>query len=96
MTVITYGPNKPRTSGSTTAMTASESRKATKIVSICSGRDDIMIRDYHLQRHHFQETNWRIQSVDEIWTIRVSSLRPGHIPRHSVYICTSKIRNYYY
>jgi len=30
-----------------------------------------MIRDYHLQRHHFQETNWRFQSIDEIWIVRV-------------------------
>jgi len=49
----------------------SESRKATKIVYICYGRDDIMIRDYHLLRHHFQETNWRMQSIDEIWIVRV-------------------------
>ena len=86
MTIITYGPNKLWTSGTTTAMTAWESTKATKIVYICYGRDDIIIRDYHLQRHHFQDTNWRIQSIDEIWTIRVSSSRPGHIPRHSVNI----------
>ena len=71
MTIITYGPNKLWTSGIATAMTASESRQATKIVYISYGRDDIMIRDYHLQRHHFQETNWRIQSIDEIWIVRV-------------------------
>jgi len=29
-----------------------------------------MIRDYHLQWYLFQETNWRIQSIDEIWIIR--------------------------
>jgi len=85
MIIITYGPNMLWTSGITTAMTASKSRKATKMVYICYGRDNIIIRDYHLQRHHFQETNWRIQSIDEIWTIRVSSW-PGHIPRHSVSI----------
>ena len=42
MTIITYGPNKLWTSGSTLATTVSESRKATKIVYICYGRDDIM------------------------------------------------------
>jgi hypothetical protein len=31
-----------------------------------------MIRDYHLQRHHFQNSNWRIHSIEEIWIIRVS------------------------
>jgi len=71
MTIITHGPNMLWTSGNTTAMTASESGKATKIVYNSYGRDDIMIRDYHLQRHHFQETNWRIQSIDEIWIVRV-------------------------
>jgi len=45
MSIITHGPNKLWTSGNTTAMTASESRKATKIVYNCHGRDDIMIRD---------------------------------------------------
>jgi len=30
-----------------------------------------MIRDYHLQRFHFQDTNWRILSTDEICIIRV-------------------------
>jgi hypothetical protein len=34
-----------------------------------------MIQDYHLQRHHFPETNWRIQSIDEIWIIRVFILK---------------------
>jgi len=43
MTIITYGPNMLWTSGSTTTMTASKSRKATKIVYISYGRDDIMI-----------------------------------------------------
>ena len=43
MTIITYGPNKPWTSGITTSMTASESRKGTKIVYNCYGRDVIMI-----------------------------------------------------
>jgi len=38
VTIITYGPIKLWTSGSTTATTASESRKATKIVYICYGR----------------------------------------------------------
>jgi len=71
MTILTYGPNKLWISGSTTAMTVSESRDATKIVYISYRRDDIMIRDYHLQRHHFQETDWRIQSIDEMWIIRV-------------------------
>jgi len=42
MTIIIYGPNKLWTSGITTTMTESESRKATKIVYICYGRDDIM------------------------------------------------------
>jgi hypothetical protein len=77
MTIITYGPNKLWTSGITTAMTASKSSKATKIVYNCYGRDDIIIRDYHLQRHHFQETNWRIQSIDEIWIIRVFIFKAG-------------------
>jgi len=36
-----------------------------------------MIRDYHLQRHHFEETNWRIQSIDEIWIIRVFIFKAG-------------------
>jgi len=53
VTIITYGPNKLWTSGSTHGY----------------GRDDIMIQDYHLQRHHFQDTNWRIQSIEEIWII---------------------------
>jgi hypothetical protein len=38
VTIITYRPNKRWTSGITTTMTASESRKATKIVYICYGR----------------------------------------------------------
>ena len=45
--------------------------KATMIVYNCYRRDDIIIRDYHLQRRHLQETNWRIQSIEEIWIIRV-------------------------
>jgi len=57
MTIITDGQNKLWTSGSTTAMTVRKSRKATKIVYNCYGRDDIIIRDYHLQMHHVQETN---------------------------------------
>jgi hypothetical protein len=86
MTIITYGPNMLWTSGITTAMSASKSRKATKSVYICYGRDDIIIRDYDLQRHHVQDTIWRIQSIDEIWTIRVSSSWPGYNSRHSVSI----------
>jgi hypothetical protein len=50
MTIITNGPNRLRTFGSTHY----------------DRRDDIMIRDYHLQRHHFQDTNWKIQSILEI------------------------------
>jgi len=87
MTIITYGPNKHWTSGSTTGMTASESRKAIKIVYICYGRDDIMIRDYHLLRHHFLVTNWRIQSIEEIWIIRVFIFKAGiHSTALSQYI----------
>jgi len=84
MTINTNARSMLWTSGSTTAMTASMSRKASNIVYICYGTDDIILRDYHLQRHHFQDTIWRIQSIDEIWTIRVSSSWPGCIPRHSV------------
>jgi len=40
-------------------------------LSIFATGDDIMIRDYHPQRYHFRETNWRIQSIEEIWIIRV-------------------------
>jgi len=58
-------------------MTVRKSKKATKIVYNCYGRDDIMIRDYHLQRHHFQETNWRIQSIDKIRIIRVFIFKAG-------------------
>jgi len=87
MTIITDGPNKLWTSGSTTAMTVRKSRKATKIVYNCYGRDDIIIRDYHLQRHHFRETNWRIQSIEEIWIIRVFILKAGtHSTALSQYI----------
>ena len=32
--------------------------------------------DYHLQRRHFQDTKWRIQSIDEIWIVRVF-IKPG-------------------
>jgi len=77
VTIITHVPNKLWTSGMTTAMNASESRKATKIANISYGRDVIMIQGYHLQRHHFQETNWRIQSIDEIWIIRVFIFKAG-------------------
>jgi len=87
MTIITYGPNKLWTSGIATTMTASESRTATKIVYSCYGRDDIMIQDYHLQRHHFQDTNWRIQSTDEIWIISVFIFKAGtHSTALSQYI----------
>jgi hypothetical protein len=77
MTIITDGPNKLWTSGSTTAMTVRKSRKATKIVYNCYGRDNIIIRDYHLQRHHFRETNWSIQSIKEIWIIPVFIFKAG-------------------
>ena len=93
MTIITYGPNKLWTSGITTAMTASESRKVTKIVYISYGRDDIMIRNYHIQRHHFQETNWRIQSIDEIWKIQVFINAGTHSMVLSQYTYQ---QNYYY
>jgi len=71
MTISTYGPNKLWTSGSTHGYR----------------RDDIMIRDYHLQRHHFQDTNWRIQSIEEIWIIRVFIFKAGtHSTALSQYI----------
>jgi hypothetical protein len=55
VTIITYGPNGLCTPSITNGY----------------GRDDIMIWDYDLQRHHFQEMNWRIQSTKEIWITRV-------------------------
>ena len=71
MTIITYGPNRLWTSGSTHGY----------------GTDDIMIRDYHLQRHHFQDTNCRIQSIEEIWIIRVFIFKAGtHSTALSQYI----------
>jgi hypothetical protein len=51
--MITYGLNTLWTSGTTHGYK----------------RDDIMIGDYHLQSHDFHDTNWRIQSIDEIWII---------------------------
>jgi len=50
-----------------------------------------MIQDYHLQRHHCQETNWRIQSIDEIWIIRVFTNAGTHSMVLSQYIYTSEI-----
>ena len=71
MTIITYEPNRVWTSGSTHGY----------------GTDDIMIRDYHLQRHYFLETNWRIQSIEEIWIIQVVILKAGtHCTALSQYI----------
>jgi len=32
--------------------------------------------DYHLPRRHFRDTKWRIQSIDEIWIVRVF-IKPG-------------------
>jgi hypothetical protein len=46
-------------------------------LSIVAMGDDIMIRDCHLHRHHFQETNWWIQSIDEIWIIAVFIFKAG-------------------
>jgi hypothetical protein len=46
-----------------------------------------MIRDYHLHMRHFQDTNWRIQSIDEIWIIRVFIFKAGtHSTALSQYI----------
>jgi len=46
-----------------------------------------MIRDYHLQRRHFQDTIWRIQSIDETWIVRVFIFKPGtHSTALSQYI----------
>jgi len=46
-----------------------------------------MIRDYHLQRRHFQDTNWTIQSIDEIWIIWVFIFQAGtHSTALSQYI----------
>ena len=46
-------------------------------LSIFPTGDDIMVPDYHLQRRHIQDTNWRIQSIDEIWIIRVFIFKAG-------------------
>lgn len=87
ITIITDGPNKLWTSVSTMAPAVRKSGKATKIVDSCYGRDDITIRGCHLQRLHFQETNWRIWSIDEIWIILDFNFKAGtHSPALSWYI----------
>jgi hypothetical protein len=46
-----------------------------------------MIQDYHLQTHHFQESNWRIQSIMEIWIVYVFIFKAGtHSTALSQYI----------
>jgi hypothetical protein len=71
MSIITYCPNRRWTSGSTHGYR----------------RDDIMVQHYHLHRHHIRDTNWRIQSIDGIWIIRVFIFEAGtHSTELSQYI----------
>jgi len=70
MTIITYGLNMLWTFSITTAMRASQEWQP-RLSIFRTGETTSIIQDYHLQRHHFQDTNWRIQSIEEIWIIRV-------------------------
>jgi hypothetical protein len=45
-----------------------------------------MIRDYHLHRCHFQDSNWRIQSINEMWIICVLITAGTHSTLLSQYI----------
>jgi hypothetical protein len=77
MTINTYEPNNVWMSAITTYMIGSESCQTTKIVYILYGRDNIVVPDSHLHRDHFRETNWRIQSIGEIWIIWVFISKAG-------------------